>query len=153
MERADVIATLYRSMDARDGDAMAALYHPEATFSDPVFTDLKGDEVGSMWKMLCKRGKDLKVEHSAVKVDGDRGSAHWEAHYTFSATGRHVHNVIDAEFRFEGDKIIEHRDHFSLWRWSRQALGPIGLLLGWSPVVAGKVRTQAKNGLDLFMKA
>jgi hypothetical protein len=26
--------------------------------------------------------------------------------------------------------IIEHRDHFELWRWSRQALGLKGLLLG-----------------------
>ncbi|MBL4688012.1 MAG: nuclear transport factor 2 family protein [Nannocystaceae bacterium] len=153
VDHADVIATLYRSLDAGDGEAMAALYHPDATFSDPVFTDLKGKEVGAMWQMLCSRSSDLRVEHSAVKVDGDRGSAHWEAYYTFSATGRSVHNIIDAEFRFEGDKIIEHRDHFSLWRWSRQALGPIGLALGWSPIVAGKVRGQASKGLALYMKA
>lgn len=132
---------------------MAGLYHPDARFSDPVFTDLRGKEVGMMWRMLCERGKDLKVEHSAVKVDGDEGSAHWEAWYTFSATGRNVHNIIDARFRFDGDKIIEHHDTFSLWRWSRQALGPIGIVLGWSPVVSGKVQGQARKNLDKFIQA
>lgn len=24
----------------------------------------------------------------------------------------------------------EHRDRFDLWRWSRQALGPVGVVLG-----------------------
>lgn len=152
MERAEVIETLYRALHEHDGETMAGLYHPKARFSDPVFPDLRGEEVGMMWRMLCERGKDLRVEASGIAVDGDRGKAHWEAYYTFSATGRSVHNIIDASFVFDGEQIVEHRDEFSLWRWSRQALGPMGLVLGWSPIVRGKIQSQARKGLELFMK-
>ena len=75
---------------------MAQCYADDATFSDPVFPDLKGDEVRAMWRMLCKRGLDLELKHSDVHAEGDSGSAHWVAEYTFSGTGGHVVNEIDA---------------------------------------------------------
>ncbi len=148
---AALIDRFYTAFAARDHAAMAACYGPDPSFSDPVFQDLRGDEVTAMWRMLCTRGTDLELEHSDVRTDGDRGSAHWDAHYTFSATGRHVHNSIDAGFVFADGLIAEHRDRFSLWRWSRQALGPVGLALGWSPPVQNKVRAQARESLREFM--
>ena len=39
----------------------------------------------------------------------------------------------------------------SLYRWARQALGPVGVLLGWSPLVQGSIRRKARAGLDAFM--
>ena len=113
---------------------MAACYAPDARFSDPVF-DLAGDEVGAMWSMLCERGRDLRVEWRDVRADDATGAAHWEARYTFSATGRPVHNVIDAAFTFSAGRIARHVDTFDLWRWSRMALGAKGALLGWTPFV------------------
>ncbi|MBL8954530.1 MAG: hypothetical protein JNK82_27370, partial [Myxococcaceae bacterium] len=47
--------------------------------------------------------------------------------------------------------LSEHTDSFDFGAWSRQALGPSGLLLGWSPLVKNKVRAQAAKGLDLYM--
>jgi hypothetical protein len=44
----------------------------------------------------------------------------------------------------------EHRDAFGFHRWARQALGPAGLLLGWTPLVQGKVRAQAARSLADF---
>ena len=96
--------------------------------------------------MLCGRATDLKIVHSKVDADADSGWAHWEADYTFS-TGRAVHNVIDAGFKFENGLIADHRDP----PWARQALGPVGVLLGWSPPVHAKIRSQAREGLDEFM--
>jgi hypothetical protein len=61
-----------------------------------------------------------------------------------------VHNKIDASFRFRDGKIAEHTDDFDLYRWTRMALGPVGVLLGWSPLVKGQVRAQAKNQLARF---
>jgi ketosteroid isomerase-like protein len=152
VEPVELIDELYGAFARRDGDAMAACYHPDARFSDPVFPDLHGHEVGGMWRMLCARGKDLKIQHTGVWAEDERGGARWEAWYTFSATGRKVHNRIEASFRFADGKIAEHRDDFSLWRWARQALGTPGLLLGWTPIVQGKVRTQARKGLDQFLE-
>ncbi|MCB0245996.1 MAG: nuclear transport factor 2 family protein, partial [Anaerolineae bacterium] len=62
------------------------------------------------------------------------------------------HNRIDASFRFQDGKIIQHRDSFSFWRWSSMALGPVGMLLGWSPLVKNKVRRQAAHNLERFIQ-
>ena len=103
-----------------------------------------------MWKMLCSRGEDLRVEFSNVSADADRGSADWQAWYTFKSTGRPVHNIIHANFRFADGLIVEHIDDFNFWRWSRQALGPAGWLLGWSALIRAKVRSEAVRALGRF---
>ena len=54
------------------------------------------------------------------------GRAHWDATYTYSATGRRVDNRIDATFAFRDGLIVRHDDRFDLWRWARQALGVQG---------------------------
>lgn len=105
-----------------------------------------------MWRMLCERGKDLRIEFRDVEADDRTGSAHWEAWYTFSATGKQVHNVIDAEFEFREGRIVLHRDRFSFWKWAAQALGPIGWLLGWTPMLKRRVRQRAAKNLQAFVK-
>ena len=87
----------------------------------------------------------------AIAADDRRGRAHWEPRYRFSATGRPVHNVIDAEFEFRDGLIVVHRDRFSFWRWSRQALGASGLLLGWTPWLRAKVRARAEANLRVYL--
>ena len=144
---AALIAHLYDALDRRDAEAMVACYAPEATFSDPVFPALDAAGVAAMWRMLCARGKDLKVVASAIEADATKGRAHWVASYTFSATGRPVENRIDARFEFRGGQIIRHEDRFDLWRWLRQALGAKGALLGWLPPVQGATRAQAAKAL------
>jgi ketosteroid isomerase-like protein len=149
---AQLITDFYSAFQRRDGDAMAAFYHPDAEFSDEVFLNLRHGGVTSMWRMLCERGKDLTLEFRDVQADDRTGRAHWEAHYTFSASGRKVHNIIDAEFEFKDGKILRHRDRFDFHRWSRQALGPMGLLLGWTPFLKNKVRGTARGSLEKFMR-
>ena len=56
-----IIRDFYAAFAQRDGKAMAALYHADITFSDPVFPMLSGGEPGAMWQMLCTRGKDLQI--------------------------------------------------------------------------------------------
>lgn len=148
---AHLIERFYAAFQKRDGEGMAACYAPDVKFSDPVFPDLVGDRAKGMWKMLCGRAQDLKVEFRDVQASDTEGSAHWDAYYTFATTGRKVVNRIDAKFKFENGLIKEHRDTFDFWAWSRQALGPTGLLLGWSPLVQNKVRRTAAAGLDKFM--
>jgi ketosteroid isomerase-like protein len=151
MSNQDTINRFYRAFQERDGATMSACYAPDATFRDPVF-ELSGDRIGLMWRMLTERGKDLRVEFSNVVADENAGSADWQAWYSFSKTGRKVHNVIRARFRFRGGLIVDHVDDFDFWRWSRQALGPAGLLLGWTPMLRAKVRKQAADGLDAYAK-
>ena len=146
---AELIERFYLALRRRDSDTMAACYHPEVHFSDEAF-DLHGDEAGLMWQMLCSRGKDMQLEYGQILADDQTGSAHWEARYTFSATGRKVHNSIDANFEFRDGLIVRHVDRFNFWRWSRQALGMPGLLLGWSGFLQKKVRANAAAGLAAY---
>jgi len=154
MSRA-TIEKLYAAFAALDAQTMTACYASDAVFDDEAFS-LKGRrQVGGMWAMLCDavkaKGRDVwKIEASAIT----ERSAHWEATYRFSATGRIVHNVIEAEFEFDTDGLItRQRDRFDFWRWARQALGAPGLLLGWSPMLRAKVRAQAATNLDRFLAA
>lgn len=149
---AQLIEKFYTAFQSRDGETMAACYHHEAVFSDPAFGQLRGREVGAMWRMLCARGRDLEIVFSDIHADDETGRAHWEARYTFSSTGRKVHNVIHASFKFKDGKIVEHHDRFNFWRWSSMALGPLGLLLAWTPLVQNRVRGQARRGLEAFMQ-
>ncbi|MFT3665371.1 nuclear transport factor 2 family protein [Piscinibacter sp.] len=146
---ARLIARFYEAFARRDGAAMAACYHPEVHFSDEVF-DLRGADAGLMWRMLTSTGKDLSVEASAIEADERGGRAHWDARYTFGATGRPVLNRIDACFEFRDGLIVRHVDRFDFWAWSRQALGLPGWLLGWSGYLRAKVRARAAAGLAAF---
>lgn len=147
-----LIHDLYTAFQQRDGDKMASLYDPQAVFSDPAFGTLHGAEIGAMWRMLCARGADLRITFDRVRAQGEAGSAHWEAWYTFSSTGRPVHNVIEASFTFRDGRILEHHDRFSFWRWASQALGPLGTFAGWLPGVQKTVRRRARKGLTDFMQ-
>jgi ketosteroid isomerase-like protein len=149
---ARLIRAFYAAFQRRDHEAMAACYAPEAQFRDPVFTDLTGWRIAAMWRMLCERATDLDVSVADVAAGAESGSAHWEARYTFTATGRPVHNVIEASFVFAGGKIQRHIDTFDLYAWARQALGLKGLLLGWTPPVQRAIRAQASRGLDAFVQ-
>jgi ketosteroid isomerase-like protein len=147
-DNAQLIRDLYDAMNRHDGDAMAKLYAPDGRFHDPAFGELSGAEAGDMWRMLTGRATDLKVELADHRAEGDAGSAHWIATYTFR-TGRHVVNDIRARFRFRDGRIVEHEDSFSFFRWARQALGPAGLLLGLPPMSL-LVRRRARGDLARF---
>jgi len=149
----ELIENFYTSFQKLDAEAMIGCYHPDIRFSDPVFPNLSASEVGAMWRMLCSQAKTLEVTFTDIQADEKTGKAHWEARYDFSATGRRVHNKIDAEFEFQDGKIIKHTDTFNFWKWSSQALGPAGLLLGWTPLLRKKVQKQAGERLARFINS
>ncbi|MFO0672370.1 MAG: nuclear transport factor 2 family protein [Polyangiaceae bacterium] len=144
------VRSFYEAFARRDGQAMSDAYAPDASFSDPVFPSLSGTEAGAMWRMLTGRSNDLDVSHSELEANGGRVTLRWDAHYTFSATGRKVHNIVRATIDVRDGKIVRHVDDFDFWRWSRLALGAPGILLGWSPIVRNKVRGQAAAALRAF---
>jgi hypothetical protein len=150
------IESFYAAFARLDGDAMQACYAANAHFEDEAFSLDGVRQIGGMWRMLCDAVKDKPAARAAWKLEvsqvTDR-SAHWDAHYLFSATGRTVLNRIDAEFEFDhAGLIVRHRDRFDFWAWSRQALGLPGLLLGWTPLLRHKVRTQAAANLKRFLQ-
>lgn len=150
---AELITRFYSAFQRLDHAAMKACYHADATFSDPVFRDLRGPQVGAMWHMLCTAAKNFSLTFGDVEAEDARGSANWEARYSYSKTGRNVVNRIHADFEFRDGLIFRHRDSFDLHRWMGMALGPVGTLLGWLPPMQAKVRTAAAAGLAKFCAA
>lgn len=145
-----LIREFYAAFARRDAEGMARCYHDEVFFSDPAFPKLNGEEARDMWRMLVARATDLEIVLEEASADREGGRARWTARYTFSKTGRKVVNRIDALFAFRDGRIIRHFDRFSFWRWSAQALGPLGQLLGWFAPVKWMVRKQAAKQLDRF---
>src|SRR3954469_16691298 len=111
-ENRALIERLYGALDRGDGQAMSACYAPDASFEDPAFGKLHGEQIGGMWRMLTSRATDLSVELRSHDADESTGSANWVATYTFTSTGRQVVNDIQASFRFDGDLIVDHLDEF-----------------------------------------
>jgi ketosteroid isomerase-like protein len=150
MNNATLITEFYTAFAAHDYTRMAACYHRDVEFSDPAFGTLQGDAARAMWEMLIERSEGkLKLVFSDVTEN----SAHWEAHYVFTKTGRNVHNKIDARFEFKDGKIYRHYDHFNLWAWSRQALGLSGLLLGYTSYFRKKLQQQTRKLLASYMQS
>ena len=147
---ADLITRFYSAFADNDYVTMASCYADDAVFEDPVFGELDAEGARAMWRMFCTSGNDIELSFDDVVADDVSGSARWEARYEFPKTGRDVHNKISASFAFRDGLIVRHDDHFDLYRWTRMALGPIGTVLGWSPMVQGKVRGQARFQLERF---
>ncbi|SDH23806.1 nuclear transport factor 2 family protein [Paraburkholderia phenazinium] len=146
----ELIERFYKAFQQRDAEAMAACYTDDIVFSDPAFGELRGEEARDMWRMLVERAQEFSLIYDSVDANERTGSAHWAARYLFSQTGRTVVNRIQAQFVFCDGRIAEHRDSFDLWRWSRQALGFKGALLGWTPAAQRAIRAQARRGLDAY---
>lgn len=149
----NLVKTFYKAFDNLDAETMVSCYHEDIIFEDPAFGVLKGKHAGNMWRMLCeaqKKETNFKVTYSDISIEDNKGSAKWEAFYTFSRTKRKVHNIISAEFEFKDGKIIKHTDHFNLRTWAKQALGIKGFIMGGTRYFKNKLKHQTNSLLTKF---
>ena len=148
---ADLINTFYTAFERGDAEGMIECYSDDIIFKDPAFGELHGDDAKNMWRMLIEKSRgDLKVRYGDVEADEKGGRAKWVAVYHFSQTGREITNKINAYFWIENGKIVRHEDHFSLWKWSAQALGWKGYLLGWTPFMGKQIQKQTNKLLKAY---
>ena len=149
-----IIEKFYTAFDKLDADSMVECYHTEIVFEDPAFGKLKGERAKRMWRMLCnlQKGKDFKITFSEIAFENGKGTAKWDAYYTFSQTGRKVHNVIFASFEFKDNLIVKHTDDFNLHSWAKQAMGIKGLLIGRTAFFKSKLQDKTNKMLDKFEK-
>lgn len=149
----DVIRRFYTAFQQLDHKTMNACYNDEIVFSDPVFLLLKGEEVKSMWEMLCTSARDFSLSFSNIQsLDEEYATCNWTATYTFSKTGNRVVNNIKAFMKLKDGKIIEHSDAFRLSTWIGQALGWKGRLFGWMGWMKRAVQKNARKKLAEFME-
>ncbi len=152
MTPTNFIEKFYSSFANGDVDSMLSCYHSDVTFQDPAFGLLDAAQARAMWSMLVARSKgDIKIKFSNIQASETEGSAQWEADYHFSQTGNAVNNKIYARFEFKDGLIFKHVDSFDMWRWSRQALGWKGWLLGWTSFMRNKIQSQTNILLKAYM--
>lgn len=147
-----VIEEFYTAFKNKNIKYMQNCYSEEAVFNDPVFSNLSAKEVRSMWEMLIKSGKDMRVEFNNIKANQAGGTAEWHAYYTFSATGKKVINHVHSSFIIGNAKIVKHTDSFDFYKWAGQAFGLKGLMLGWTGFFKAKVSKTASHKLKNYME-
>lgn len=131
---------------------MQSCYSDKAVFSDPVFRNLDADNVRAMWEMFCVTSNGLKIGFDNIKANNREGSAQWTANYVLSSTGNSVINRIESHFIFDDGQIVKQTDHFSFYQWARQALGPAGYFLGWTPYIKKRVQKTAEISLNSYIR-
>ncbi len=147
-----LISRFYTAFQQCDHAGMNACYSHDVLFSDPVFGMLDAAQVRKMWEMLCTNAKELDIKFGNIQdIGDDYYTCDWTATYLYSKTGKRVVNKIKAYMRISDGKIIEHSDGFSVYKWSRQALGLVGWLFGWNGFFQRKIRDKAKASLAAFM--
>lgn len=148
-----LIARFYTAFQQLDYKTMNDCYSDDIVFFDPVFGLLERNLAKCMWEMLCKQAQNFELIYGNITaLDHEYYTCEWMATYTFSKTGRKVMNKVKAFMRVEDGKIIEHSDGFSLHKWSMQALGFSGWLLGWNRFYQQRIKNQARRNLNLFME-
>ena len=138
----NIVEQFYAAFQRRDALTMNSCYADIATFRDPIF-DLDYTNTCAMWEMLCQNAREFNLEYQIVEQTETQATVKWIAKYRFSKTGRMVTNHVTTTMLLQDNKIIKQVDRFNLWRWSAQALGFIGMVLGWDPLFRSKLRKSA----------
>lgn len=147
----EVVNRFYSAFARHDAASMAACYHRDVTFHDPVFLTLQGDRARGLWRLLCERAKDMTLQWGDIIATEHAATAHWEAKYRLLVTGRKVHKIAVAQFEFKDGLIWKHTDQFDIRRWTRQALGLAGLLVGHTEKTQSKIRAAVIETLDDYL--
>jgi ketosteroid isomerase-like protein len=151
MSNKKLIAKFYDGFKQHDVEKMLSCYHNDIVFSDPAFGTLSGNRAKAMWKMLCDNAGDLRIEYSTIEADENSGTAKWEAWYTFSQTGKQVHNKITANFKFKDGLIIAHHDSFVLRKWAGQAFGLKGRVIGGTSFFQKRLQIKTNKLLTRYI--
>ncbi|HYB54274.1 MAG TPA: nuclear transport factor 2 family protein [Thermoanaerobaculia bacterium] len=149
-ETRSALTHFYDSLARRDGEAMAAMYAPNAQFEDPIFR-LTGSDIGKMWIALTRRVKDFSIAYTIGQAAAGHGIVELTARYLYGGR-RAVTNVILSELDLENGLIVRHRDQFDFPRWAAQALGTPGRLLGRFEFFQRMISRKAARTLGLPAK-
>lgn len=152
MDNKELIHKFYTSFANGDYKGMLACYHKDVVFQDPAFGVLKGNRAFKMWEMLLSsKNAKTHISFDNVQANAESGKATWIAAYFYGDKKRKVVNQVSASFLFKEGKIIAHTDTFDLWKWSKQALGVSGFVLGWSSFMKNKIQQTTSEKLDEFI--
>ena len=150
---AALIMSFYEAFRRRDSKGMSACYHPAVVFSDPAFGELRA----ATRRARCGRCSAIAPSTCMSPITTSSPTTASAAPIGMPTTPSRARDAPSTtpsrpDFAFKDGLIARHTDRFSFWRWSRQALGPVGLWLGWTPFLRAKVRANARAGLQDWVR-
>ena len=146
-----LIRRFYGHLAAADAQGAAACYHPDVLFSEPLFPSLRGEAAAELLRLRLAPGTRREVRLLEASSDEHGATARWSAREV--VRGRTVLIEGRSMFAFRDGLIARHYDHYPLWRWIAQALGPAGAALGWFGPFRWAVRRRAARALERFSAA
>jgi hypothetical protein len=141
-----LLRRLFDRLAARDAEGADSCYHAEVFLTNPLFARLRGADALRLWRLVFEEASDWRLEARAISADEDGGRAEWSATYTLG--GRRFATEGRSLFAFREGLVCRHYDAFSLWRWIAQAIGPMGVALGWFGPVRWAVRQRLARRLE-----
>jgi len=146
-----LVRQFYASLAAGDAEGAARCYHADVFYSDPLHPRLRGAAALELWRMRLAQGDAFEVRLDEASGDAEGVLASWTVRSR--PHGRSVEMRGRAMFAFRDGRISRHYEHFSLWRWAAQALGPAGTALGWFGPFRWALRQRAARALERFSAA
>jgi hypothetical protein len=106
-----------------------------------------------MWRMLCAATRDKgRADWKLETRDITDRSAHWDAHYRFSATGRLVRQPHRCRVRVRPARPDPAPPRpLRLLGLVAPGAGRRGLILGWTPMFRKQVRAKAAENLRRYL--
>ena len=147
-----VLNEFFIAFTNHDVETMLSYYHKDIIYDDIGFGKQKGENAKAVWYFLLgKVDKNAVITFSNIQITKNKGQVNWTTKYTFGK--RKIINQVTATFHFKDGKIIYHKDDYSLWKWSQQAFGIVGYLIGWSWLFSWFIRWQMQQLLRNFIKS
>ncbi len=146
-----LLLTFFTAFAKKDLDAMLDCYHKNVVYDDVSFGKQQQEKAKAVWRFLIKNvGEKAVITFSNIQTSATSGQANGTITYYFGK--RKITNEITATFHFQDGKIIYHKDEYNLWKWSQQAFGFVGYLIGWSLAFRWLIRWQMQRSLQAFIR-
>lgn len=146
-----VVDRFFEALRRADDAVINACYHPQISYSDPLFEDLRGARVALRWRLLLREAQSFSLEHELVFADERKVQVQWTVDYALK--GKKIRLPILSTLAIWDNLIVRQVDEYEFWQYSRQAQGFAGLLLGGIEPFQQLVKRRARSDLERFATA
>jgi hypothetical protein len=146
------VRRLLHGLASHDAGLLLSVYHPQASYTDPVHPDIRGARLGWLIRYRLAHFEHLQGEPLWIRGDERKGQMQWRLSWRRrGATGQGRLTLLTT-FSFWEDAIVRQVDEFQPWACLRQTRGLSGLALGWLPGRLSTEQRRAAAGLDRFIQ-
>jgi hypothetical protein len=141
-----LIVRFFEAYNQNDWQSIARCYHDKASFSDPIYPDLREESIVYLWFDRLATRKKVDLKFRVVFADERKVQVEWSG--LSPLHGRSVRINGLSTFALWDEAIVRHVDEYSFVDWSRQALGWKAWLMGGLRFYQTRVQRSARSQLD-----